>query len=578
MFRDDFKAEVDYLIQLCDELGEREPTLAPILGRGADPAVTRLVEGLAFSFGRLRQRLDDDLPEVIHPIIDNLCPEALRPIPSGTIVALTPSPKMLTRQTVRAGAAFASRPVDGTTCVFRSSADCEVSPWTLQSVTVANDRLTVTLTLELLGATELAAAAPAALRLFLAHPVAAALEARAFLLRHVARVVVGTPESDRTVTLSPPVAARMMGSARAVAAGPALPIAAAFLALRDYFVFPQSYAFLELAGFEAVAELGTGIRRIEIRCTLAEPLPKGIQLDPATLLLHAVPALNVYRPPKLNLQLGTDKRRCAVAFDGEHADAEVYAVESVALVSRGLRTTPLEPWARFFPPRLEDGVTDVRYEIHRAPSVLGPRLDVSLSFSADGAAHFLADKVAAEVEVLATNGERAAAVGLGDVCLNTATSPSLVTFENVTPVTRNAAPPLTGDRLWRFFQLTKANLTALTDTETLASVLALANVPALDQWPEAKPGVERFTALLRVERLRNSSSDRDELHAGAVVRLTFDARRFSGVGDLQLLGEVLVPLFAGGIAASEWVEVELLDAEGRLLARYPRAHGARVGL
>ena len=567
MFRDVFKAEVDYLFQLCDELGRREPTLAPMLGRGADPAVSRLVEGLAFSFGRLRQRLDDDMPEIIHPIIDNLCPEILQPIPSSTIIELTPSAKMLSRQFVRAGSTFASRPVDGVSCLFRSSVDCEVSPWALRRI-------------------ELASVAPKVLRLFLAHPVAAALEARAFLLRNAVGVVARSPQSAAAVTLPRPIAARSTSSMRSNGGTRATthtddtmpPSATAFLALREYFVSPQSFAFVELPGFDAVVELGAGVRSLEIDIDLEEPLPKGIVLDPSTVLLHAVPALNVFRPAKLSVPLGGDKRRCHLRFEGELKDAEVYAVESVALVSRGLRTSPLEPWARFFPPRLEGSTTDVRYEVHRVPSVIGPRLDVSLSFSGARIDSFLSDKLAVEVEIVATNGERASSVGLGDICVSTATSPSLVSFRNVTTVTRNAAPPIVGDRLWRFFRLTKANLAALTDVETLGGILALANVPALDQWPEAKPGVERFAALLGAERHRSCVSDRDELGSGAVVRLALDGRRFTGPGDVRLFGEVLVPLFAASIAVNEWIELVLVDAAGHTLEQYPRTYGARVGL
>ena len=587
MFRDDFKAEVDYLFQLCDELGRREPTLAPMLGRGADPAVSRLVEGLAFSFGRLRQRLDDDMPEIIHPIIDNLCPEILRPIPSSTIIELTPSAKMLSRQVVRAGSTFASRPVDGVSCLFRSSVDCEVSPWVLRRIEVASpERRAIKLVLELSGGTELASVAPKVLRLFLAHPVAAALEARAFLLRNAVGVVARSPQSAAAVTLPRPIAARSTSSMRSNEGTRATthtddtmpPSATAFLALREYFVSPQSFAFVELPGFDAVVELGAGVRSLEIDIDLEEPLPKGIVLDPSTVLLHAVPALNVFRPAKLSVPLGGDKRRCHLRFEGELKDAEVYAVESVALVSRGLRTTPLEPWARFFPPRLEGSTTDVRYEVHRVPSVIGPRLDVSLSFSGARIDSFLSDKLAVEVEIVATNGERASSVGLGDICVSTATSPSLVSFRNVTTVTRNAAPPIVGDRLWRFFRLTKANLAALTDVETLGGILALANVPALDQWPEAKPGVERFTALLRAERHRSCVSDRDELRSGAVIRLALDGRRFTGPGDVRLFGEVLVPLFAASIAVNEWIELVLVDAAGHTLEQYPRTYGARVGL
>jgi type VI secretion system protein ImpG len=580
MFSDDFKAEVDYLFQLCEELGEAQPQLAPMLGRGADPAVARLVEGLAFSFARLRSRLDDDLPEVLHPILETLCPEVLRPIPSGTIVELVPSAKMTSKQTVNAGCTFASRPVSGVACIFRAATDCEVSPWKLSRVEiVGQDRRVLRLALELFGGVELAAAVPNALRLFFALPAAAALEARAFLLENVGEVAVRTPTRDTAIRLSAPVATFVDPAASSMADdGLVLPMASAFLGLRDYFVFPQRFAFIEVGDFEKCAALGPGVRHVEVDLSLREPLPKGIVLDTSTVLLHAVPALNVFQPPPLSIPLTGDKRGCRVQLAAELGDAEVYAIEGVSLVGRDLRVHPIEPWARFFPPTLDGDAPDaVRYEVHRAPSVLGPQVELTLSFAARSP-WTLADKVAAEVALLATNGTRAASIGIGDVCATTATSPPLVTFRNVIPVTRSSPPALAGDRLWKVFRFLKATTSALTHAETLASLLALANVPALAQWPEAKPGIDVFGPLVGVDARCERQTARDELRSGTIVRVDLDTRRFTGAGDLHLFGEVLTRLFASTLGLRQWVELSLGDAQGRLLLARPRAYGARGGL
>lgn len=575
MFRDHFSAEVDYLFQLCEELGRREPHLAPILGRGADPSVTRLIEGLAFSFGRLRQRLDDDVPESIHPVVDNLCPEMLCPIPASTIVELVPSPKMMSRQLVRAGSTFASRPIDGVSCVFRSTIEVDVSPCVLRRVEISpTERRAVKMVLELFEGSELSSALSSSLRIFLAHPTAMALEARAFLLRAAQRVVVRSPQSREVLELPPPKRSEV--GVRSAKRAP-LPIAAAFLDLRDYFLSPRGFAFLELPGFDAVTRLGAGVRQIEIDIELSEPVPKGISFDLTSVVLHAVPVVNVFRAPKSSFPLSGDKRRCLVLFDDEFADAQVYSVESVAIVSRDLRRIPLSPWARFFPLDLDAAATP-RYEVHRTPSVVGPALDVSLSFKGGELEAFLADKVSVEVEVLATNGQRAASVCVGDVCVPTATSPSLVSFRNITAVTRNVAPALAGDRAWRFYGFMKANGAALADTPTLQTILAFANVPALDQWPEAKPGVEAFAPLSSVKRRRSFAPSGEELQRGAEIEVRVDARAFTGTGDLELFGEVLAPLFAATISRHEWIELALLDGDGRLLWRSPRVHGARVGL
>ncbi len=48
-------------------------------------------EGFAFSVGRLREKIDDDLPELTEGLVSMLWPHYLRTIPSLSIVALTPN-------------------------------------------------------------------------------------------------------------------------------------------------------------------------------------------------------------------------------------------------------------------------------------------------------------------------------------------------------------------------------------------------------------------------------------------------------------------------------------------------------
>lgn len=60
-----YQSELTALRQLCRRFADRSPALAPFLGQaGRDPDVERLLEGFAFLTGRLRQKLDDELPEL----------------------------------------------------------------------------------------------------------------------------------------------------------------------------------------------------------------------------------------------------------------------------------------------------------------------------------------------------------------------------------------------------------------------------------------------------------------------------------------------------------------------------------
>ncbi len=86
--------EMRYLRDAAREFAETHPDRAAMLNLDRagtpDPFVERLLEGFAFSVGRLRQKIDDDLPELTEGLVSMLWPHYLRTIPSLSIVSLSP--------------------------------------------------------------------------------------------------------------------------------------------------------------------------------------------------------------------------------------------------------------------------------------------------------------------------------------------------------------------------------------------------------------------------------------------------------------------------------------------------------
>ncbi|MFO6378459.1 type VI secretion system baseplate subunit TssF, partial [Pseudomonas aeruginosa] len=86
-----YQSELTALRQLGRRFAERSPALAPFLGQvGRDPDVERLLEGFAFLTGRLRQKLDDELPELSHSMMHLLWPNYMRPLPAFSILQFDP--------------------------------------------------------------------------------------------------------------------------------------------------------------------------------------------------------------------------------------------------------------------------------------------------------------------------------------------------------------------------------------------------------------------------------------------------------------------------------------------------------
>ena len=72
------------------------PSTAGLLAeKGSDPDVERLLEGVAFLTARIRERVDDAVPEVVHGMMQLLLPHYLRTIPSTSIIQYEPSIKSL---------------------------------------------------------------------------------------------------------------------------------------------------------------------------------------------------------------------------------------------------------------------------------------------------------------------------------------------------------------------------------------------------------------------------------------------------------------------------------------------------
>ncbi len=80
-----FDAEMRYLREAAKEFAQTHPDRAAMLDLDKagtpDPYVERLFEGFAFSMGRLREKIDDDLPELTEGLVSMLWPHYLRTIP-----------------------------------------------------------------------------------------------------------------------------------------------------------------------------------------------------------------------------------------------------------------------------------------------------------------------------------------------------------------------------------------------------------------------------------------------------------------------------------------------------------------
>ena len=87
MYNTYYQEELAFLREMGREFAAENPKVAHMLETAdADPDVERILQGVAFLTGRLRQKVDDEIPELFQSLMSLLWPHYLRPVPSTAIV------------------------------------------------------------------------------------------------------------------------------------------------------------------------------------------------------------------------------------------------------------------------------------------------------------------------------------------------------------------------------------------------------------------------------------------------------------------------------------------------------------
>ncbi|MCP9270226.1 type VI secretion system baseplate subunit TssF [Xenorhabdus sp. XENO-1] len=80
-----------YLRELAQCVVKESPYLADFLMSSHDPDIERVFEAFALLISNVRDKLEDEFPEITHSILSRIWPLALCPIPPTTIVQFTPT-------------------------------------------------------------------------------------------------------------------------------------------------------------------------------------------------------------------------------------------------------------------------------------------------------------------------------------------------------------------------------------------------------------------------------------------------------------------------------------------------------
>lgn len=576
-----YQDELTFLREMGREFSSAYPALAPMLAdRGGDPDVERLLEGFAFLTGRIREKLDDELPELMHTVSQMLFPQMVRPLPATSILEFKPLPNALREsRLVERGVEVQSVPVDGTKCRFRTTRDCVLAPLNLDNVLLQDasggeQELRLELTLQQTG--DLSRILPEALELHLAAEPRDSLALLAHLGQHCTGVVLYDPAKgtgDSGVRL-PKEAVQVRGFEEEEALLPQVDTAfPGFRLLQEYYALPAKFAFVGIEGIRRARELGE-ISRLGISIRLSHRLRDVRRLSPDDVKLHCTPIVNVFETTAEPIRLNKQRERYLVRPAGLVAgQGDVYSIETVQTVVRGGERVAIPSFLSFEHASQMEEKTRVFYTEHQRSTVVGNGADTYIALGTAEDSGVIVDAEVLSVDLLATNGPLANAVRAGEITEATPSSPPFAKFRNLTATTMYVPPPLGHDLGWRATAHAAMNLRALTEPAVLRTALGVYNLQALVDRQAARANELRIEAVRDVRVVPGEKLFRGAAIRGVDVEVDLDESGFSGEGDMYLFGSVLERLFAEYVSINSFSRTRVRGMSSNVEYRWPARSG-----
>ena len=576
-----YQSELSALRQLGRRFSERNPALAPFLAdAGQDPDVERLLEGFAFLTGRLRQKLDDELPELSHSLMQLLWPNYMRPVPAFSILQFDPLKHAGPGVQVARDTAVESVVVNGARCRFRTCYTTHVMPLQIGALDYVahGERGLLSLRMDMSADGDFSMLAVDVLRLHLAGDryisqglylsLLRLLEGIELLPLDADGVPLNSEDGQAMVLRLRPQQVQPVGFAEDQALIPyPQNTFRGYRHLQEYFVFPEKYLFVDIGGLEVVHTLPNPVLKATRSLLLRFALDiRGHAPPPPTLdnvKLYCTPIVNLFQHDAVPVRLDA-KQDEYLLLPGEYApgNASVFSVDTVTgWRPGGLGYQAYVPFESF-----EHEGDAASYTVRQRASAQHAGLDTWLAVG-HGHGH---EQETLSVELTCTNHNLPRQLQVGDIHQACEQTPAFVTFRNISVPTPSFAPPLDQDFLWKLISHMSLNYLSLTDINALKVILETYDLPRYHDRQAQKVSRRRLDAL---RSIRHEAVDR--LHHGLPLRglrvdLCIEPQGFLGHGEVFVFASVLNEFFALYASLNSYHELRVISTQGDVYLWPPR--------
>jgi type VI secretion system protein ImpG len=555
-----FAAQMQSLHQDAQDFAEQYPEQANKLNlqtlQDRDPYVERLLEGVAFLTAQIKEHIDADLPEISGTFLQQFWPHIVKPFPAVTLLQFVQNFRQVQKtQHIARQTTLLSDGVgpENTVCYFNTTEALSIQPFYLieaQMTQLTSGKRKISLSFQVEPGVSLSELDLSDFKFY--------LHADDF---QVAPLLYAFTHDDNEVSLRFPdtEASRdirlprySMQLANLSTENMLLPEFGreqlGLHLLHEYFAFKQKYQFVHVKNLTGAA-FPTVCHSFTLDIETAAQLPGRLQLTKENVLLHCVPAINLYNMQSEPINLDHLQTEYKIIPDVKARDSVcAYTVNNIMAThaKTGARSelTSLHSFAH----RNQAGA------YYSTQEKLDAKQQMQLQVSFGGVDTSATQRLSCEL--LVYNGDYPRRyLKEGDVC-DLVETISYGQFRNITQPTPVLAPESLQDLHWHLLKHLSFNLQSFDSVETLQALLRNYD------WSNKAENKKRIAAIKEIKVVAAEKVQRGALRAGHEVQLLLDDDGFSTVGDAYLFAKILCQFFFLYADINEFVQVRTQFVKG----------------
>ncbi|MDC9580356.1 type VI secretion system baseplate subunit TssF [Xenorhabdus sp. PR6a] len=571
--------ELIYLRELAQQVALTSPHLTGFLDTPRDPDIERLFEAFALLVSNLRDKLEDDFPEITHGILSRIWPLALSPIPPTTIMQFYPTDgEHQGTADIPAGTPVSAE-VNGQLLTFKTCRPLHIEPLIVRdrAVNKTGTHSEIVLTLCQTGAAS-SVWQSGPLTFFLGTDSERAAQLSLWLDNHICEMSLRTQGEHRKLRDFPYGWHNLFDT-------PILPTEnrtyTGLQLLLEYDALPQLYNFMTVDIRDSCREVplnADGTFELVFRFEGELPLD---HVDDA-FTLGCVPAIHLETLTSLPLPLSEEEDRYPLPLA---ESVQLFRLRDIQVARqpdegqpRGApyRYLPIDQFTPSAPWLAEEGEPGTFYYLLQSERDLLGRLTYRLHF------FDLAGKPAERLPLLTVTGnfwgyyEQAMTLGAGTITVTQEGSPAHLSVHNMIPVLTDYPPLLQGNAGWPLLSSLASPPVLLFATDSLKNVLRLFDPYADLNRPLSRQIHQHIDGIVHVEERLTDRLKRGKPVRGHLVSITLNPDCYRNQGEMYRFCRLIHEAMACFVNQSTFVRLEVYTSDNSgVLWAFKEVYGTR---